>query len=192
MIIAHIRVSGVTAVCKRRSQIPARLVGGKVVIEYADPVWAELNKTAVFRGAVTRDVLNIGELVEIPPEVLEKVGSDVYFGIEGRNADGTLVIPLIEAQLGKVLASTDPSGDESTDPSLPVWAQLEQRVEQLENTGGSGGGGIYFETDETLTLKNGVLSVNTADAAEQDNTLPITSAAVHTTVGNIELLLSRI
>lgn len=57
---------------------------------------------------------------------------------------------------------------------------------------GSGSGGGSFETDETLTLKDGVLSVNTADAVEQDNTLPVTSAAVHTTVGNIEILLQTI
>ena len=59
--------------------------------------------------------------------------------------------------------------------------------------GGTGsGGGIAFETDETLTLENGVLSVNTADAAEPDNTLPITSAAVAAQVGNIEILLATI
>lgn len=59
-------------------------------------------------------------------------------------------------------------------------------------TGGGGGGGTSFTTDETLTLKNGVLSVNTADTAEKDNTLPITSSAVYTTVGNINALLETI
>ena len=49
-----------------------------------------------------------------------------------------------------------------------------------------------FTVDETLTYENGVLSVNTADAVEEDNTLPITSAAVNTTVGNIEVLLKTI
>ena len=39
---------------------------------------------------------------------------------------------------------------------------------------------------------DGVLSVETTDAAEQDNTLPITSAAVYTAVGNIEVRLSTI
>lgn len=53
-----------------------------------------------------------------------------------------------------------------------------------------GGGG--FTTDETLILSDGILRVNTADAAEQDNTLPITSAAVYTAVGNIEVRLSTI
>lgn len=46
--------------------------------------------------------------------------------------------------------------------------------------------------DETLSLKDGVLSVNTAQEPDPDNTLPITSAAVATTVGNIEILLKTI
>ena len=54
------------------------------------------------------------------------------------------------------------------------------------------GGRIDFETDETLTLKNGILSVNTTNDMEQDNTLPITSAGVYATVGNIEALLKTI
>ncbi len=51
----------------------------------------------------------------------------------------------------------------------------------------------YLEenTDETLNVNNGVLSVNCATEVE-DNTLPITAAAVHTTVGNIETLLATI
>lgn len=52
--------------------------------------------------------------------------------------------------------------------------------------------GVKFETDDTLTLKEGILSVNTADAVEKDNTLPVTSAAVYTEVGNIEILLKTI
>ena len=54
------------------------------------------------------------------------------------------------------------------------------------------GGGTTFETDETLTLKDGVLSVNTANVVEADNTLPVTSAAVQITVGNIDALLQTI
>lgn len=57
---------------------------------------------------------------------------------------------------------------------------------------GDGGGGVDFTTDETLTLENGILSVNRATDVEQDNTLPITSAAVYETVGNINALLASI
>ena len=53
--------------------------------------------------------------------------------------------------------------------------------------------GVEFTTDETLTLSDEkVLSVNRAFSVEQDNTLPITSAAVHATVGNINALLATI
>jgi hypothetical protein len=43
-----------------------------------------------------------------------------------------------------------------------------------------------------LKIIDGVLSVDTATAVEQDNTKPITSAAVHTEVGNIEALLAAL
>ena len=54
------------------------------------------------------------------------------------------------------------------------------------------GGNVNFQTNETLTLKDGILSVNTTNNMEQDNTLPITSAGVFATVGNIEALLKTI
>ncbi len=50
-----------------------------------------------------------------------------------------------------------------------------------------------LKVDETLKFsKEGVLGVNTTTEVEKDNTLPITAAAVHTTVGNIEVLLGTI
>lgn len=51
---------------------------------------------------------------------------------------------------------------------------------------------VELKTDETISMENGVLSVNTTNAMEQDNTLPITSAGVYATVGNIEALLKTI
>lgn len=52
--------------------------------------------------------------------------------------------------------------------------------------------GVDFKTDPTLKLEDGVLSVNTTNDMEQDNTLPITSAGVYAAVGNIEALLKTI
>lgn len=51
-----------------------------------------------------------------------------------------------------------------------------------------------FTTDDTLYLDpiTKVLKVNTATEAEMDNTRPITSAAVATQIGNIEILLRTI
>lgn len=49
-----------------------------------------------------------------------------------------------------------------------------------------------LKTDETLIWKDGVLSVNTTEQMEQDNTLPMSSAGVYATVGNISQLLKTI
>lgn len=56
---------------------------------------------------------------------------------------------------------------------------------------GGGGAGSYTIGDG-LVVKNGKLSVDTATSAEQDNTKPITSAAVYAEVGNINALLATI
>jgi len=77
---------------------------------------------------------------------------------------------------------------------LDITAQPRPDITVDINIGGGGGsgGGTYFKPDETLTLENGVLSVNTAKVVEKDNTLPVTSAAVFTEVGNINALLESI
>lgn len=64
--------------------------------------------------------------------------------------------------------------------------------EAAANAGNGSGGNVDFQVGETLKLENGILSVNTTDNVEQDNTLPITSAGVFATVGNIEALLKTI
>lgn len=67
---------------------------------------------------------------------------------------------------------------------------------------GEGGGVVLPATKERLggvkvgenlsVTKDGVLSVDTTDSAEQDNTKPITSAGVNLVVGNINALLAII
>lgn len=61
----------------------------------------------------------------------------------------------------------------------------------ISSVGGSGGG-VSFVLGETLELDNGVLNVKTTNAAERDNTLPITSSGVYTIVGNIGAVLDTI
>lgn len=58
----------------------------------------------------------------------------------------------------------------------------------------SGGGAPAYVIGSGLKLdaETNTLSVDTADKVEQDNTLPVTSAAVYTTVGNIDALLGTI
>ena len=67
----------------------------------------------------------------------------------------------------------------------------EEKARARKNIGADTG--VNFTTDATLTLsEDGILSVNTADEVEKDNTLPVTSAAVYTEVGNINALLATI
>lgn len=76
--------------------------------------------------------------------------------------------------------------------------ELDEAVSKI----GVGGGALAVATDETLggvivganlsITKSGILSVITAQDVEQDNTKPITSAAVYTEVGNINALLETI
>lgn len=69
---------------------------------------------------------------------------------------------------------------------------IAQMVEDYLTKNPPSGGTVFQPDNETLLLENGVLRVNTADVAEEDNTRPITSAAVATQVGNIEALLKTI
>ena len=90
--------------------------------------------------------------------------------------------PKIEATVNDAVLATGKSAYEIAVDNGFVGTE-EEWLESLQGTG--------FTTDETLILKDGVLRVNTATEVG-DQTLPITAAAVHTTVGNIEVLLKTI
>lgn len=70
MEIARIDVTGVRARAIIYRPIPVGMVGGTVRLEYSDHLWDGLNKTVVFQaGDITKDVVNPGDLVVIPPEI---------------------------------------------------------------------------------------------------------------------------
>lgn len=142
MLIAKIQCDKVRAQVLNREIIPAGLIGGEIWVEFTDPTWDNLSKTAVFRGGdVTKDVLNIGNAVLIPQEVLAEPGRRIEVGFYGANGDGTVAIPTLWAVIGTTRDAADPSGDPSTDPALPVWAQIQKQVDDLAASGGGGGGG---------------------------------------------------
>lgn len=216
MILAKVRVCGVSAETIWCKPIPKGVIGAQVQFEY-DPVWNGLKKTVVFKGAAVRDVIDAPDVVTIPAEVVKKSGRFLSVGVYGTDSDNVIAVPTLWASLGSVRDAADPSGDPSTDPELPIWAQLESRVKKLEEQESEGPdivlddeqvesavakyldnnpveAGVKFTTDETLTLNpdTGILSVNVADVVEADNTLPVTSAAVYTVVGNIGAILDTI
>ena len=64
--------------------------------------------------------------------------------------------------------------------------------ENWENTGTKASAEYEIGSGLKLDEQTNTLSVDTATSVEEDNTRPITSAAVYTTVGNIEILLETI
>ena len=203
--------------CAHLASPPELLTAGMakaVTVEFVfSPAWDGLTKTAVFsNGKTTVDVLAAnwdGDTVPVPHEVLAVPGRHARVGVYGANESG-VILPTVWVSLGKVQPGADPSGDESADPSLPVWAQLQKQIGDLDDlqtynkgniveainearsSGGSGGGGYTIGDGLKLDAATNTLSVDTAAAVEKDNTKPVTSAAVYTEVGNINALLATI
>lgn len=132
MKIAEIKVAKTTCETTQLVPIPKGIVGATVSIEYMDSAWDGLQKTVVFRSAVTKDVLSSGNEVVIPAEVVSRAGRNLYIGVYGVNTENNVVIPIIWANLGTIWDAANPSGDTTTDPALPVWAQIQGMIGNLD------------------------------------------------------------
>jgi hypothetical protein len=143
-------------------------------------------------------------VVEVP-NVLLQTAKPIKAYLFQRNESGALTRVLYTIQ---VIARSKPESYVYTETEVLGYNSLAQRIDEIEKNGVSEeqievavkkyldenpiDTGVDFETDATLKLENGILSVNTTNDMEEDNTLPITSAGVFATVGNIEALLKTI
>ena len=211
MIIIHC-----ARACAHLASPPELLTAGMakaVTVEFLfSDDWSGLTKTAVFSaGRTTVDVLESawdGNKVVVPHEILADAGPIARVGVYGANADG-LILPTVWVTLGKVMPAAEPSGDPGADPTLPIWAQLQKQIGDLDDlktynkdtlvaainearSSGGTGGGYNIGSGLKLDAATNTLSVDTAEAVEKDNTKPVTSAAVYTEVGNINALLATI
>lgn len=203
--------------CAHLASPPELLTAGMakaVTVEFVfSDDWSGLTKAAVFSaGRTTVDVLEStwdGNKVVVPHEILADAGPIARVGVYGANADG-LILPTVWVTLGKVMPAAEPSGDPGADPTLPIWAQLQNQIGDLDdlktynkdtlvaainearNSGGGTGGGYNIGSGLKLDAETNTLSVDTAEIVEKDNTKPVTSAAVYTEVGNINALLATI
>ena len=123
MIIANIAVDRLTARVCSSAPIPRGIVGAQVALEFRDPIWETLGKTAVFRGAVTRDVPVTGNQVTIPWETVTRAGGKLYLGLYGTDGTGALALPTVWAELGDIVGAADPSGDLSVEATPALWEQ---------------------------------------------------------------------
>lgn len=136
MNVAKIEVSGVRAVTRGHVVIPAGITGATVCFTFTDPRWDGLTKIAVFQGCQTRDVAMDSDCVVIPHETVAQPGRMLRVGVCGIDEDRNLVIPTLWTTVGPIQDAADPSGDPSVEPTLPVWAQLAQRLDEVETMAG--------------------------------------------------------
>lgn len=131
MIKVNCTGNGASAACDQ--WLTCGTVGA--VCEFSfDSTWDGLRKTAVFTdGNTQRDVLLTENRCVIPWEVLTQAGAKLCVGVYGADAGGEVVVPTIYANVGEIRPGADPSGDESTDPTLPVWAQICSEIGELRD-----------------------------------------------------------
>lgn len=177
--------------------------------------WSGLDITAVFSadGELLAAPVRVPEsgIIDIPKGATGRVlsigkpGKLVFRGV----AEG---VQRITANLLYIVKDHAPADGEPPEPTPDVWEQIDSRIKQhleiavpsdartgqvltraeQENVWDDPSGGYTIGAGLKLDPESNVLSVDTADTVEQDNTLPVTSAAVHTTIGNINALLATI
>lgn len=169
----------ITKACAHLCSPPELLTAGMAKaasVEFAfSEEWDGLAKTAVFTNRKkTVDVLESewdGNRLIVPYEILADAGLIARVGVYGSNASG-VVLPTVWVTLGKVMPAAEPSGDPAAEPTLPIWAQLQEQIGDLNDLktynketlvaainearnsgGGSGGGGIASaQIDEIRVL----------------------------------------
>ena len=118
----------VTGNIARVIEKPSRITSGTIGLpaEFTfDSAWEGLRKIAVFRGGnVIKTVDNPQAGTTVPWEVLVKPNVWLSVGVYGVNAEGTITIPTIWANVSHISVGVNPEDDPSTDPTLPVWQTM--------------------------------------------------------------------
>lgn len=128
----------------------------------------------------------------IPSDLMAEEG-DIAIQVWGDKNNTIIKSPVV---YGRVNEGEDnnsaPSGScrHSNQKVLDKLGENDKGELTFNNNPVSGAGS--YTIGDGLVVKDGKLSVDTATSAEQDNTKPITSAAVYAEVGNINALLVTI
>ena len=121
----------VVRVIERPAKITSGTVGMPVEFDF-DSQWDNLWKLAVFQaGCVTKTIEISGADLTVPWEVLEKPGVLLNIGVYGTNADGTVVIPSIWANVCAINRGVDPDGDPTTEPTKSMWHTMLEYISSL-------------------------------------------------------------
>lgn len=181
----------------------------KVVCETED--WTGREIKAMFgQGCTVYEVPVTGGEITAKQQ-LNLTAGDWCVWLMGNSARDGEVIPRITTNVAHISVAPTGGTEGSLFPTIPPTAEERLRADMgnladlttedksslvaaINEVRQTGGGGTAYTIGHGLKLdaKTNTLSVDTADKMEQDNTLPITSAAVYVEVGNINALLKTI
>lgn len=158
----------VTGNIARIIERPARITAGTVglPIEFSfDDQWEGLSKTAVFKAGRTEMIVeNLEAETNVPWEATANPGVWLSVGVYGANADGSVAIPTIWANVCVICDGVNPDGDVSTAPTLPVWQRLWNSIGNLLGLTTNAKGNLVEAINE-------VNSIALAGGIESDTTL---------------------
>lgn len=181
----------------------------KVVCETED--WTGREIKAMFEQGCTVYKVSVtgGEITA--KQQLNLSAGDWCVWLVGNSARDGDVIPRITTNVAHISVAPTGGTEGNPFPAIPPTAEERLRADMgnladlttedksslvaaINEVRQTGGGGTAYTIGHGLKLdaETNTLSVDTADKMEQDNTLPITSAAVYVEVGNINALLKTI
>lgn len=147
-------VSGASARAEVDGLLTSGMVGIPVTIA-CDGAWDGLTKAVVCRaGSIVKTILNVGGTATVAHECMI-ANATLQIGVEGRNADGTLVIPTVWARCGLICSGANAEADPSTDPTLPVWAQIQAMIGNLDDLETEARNNLVDAVNEALALGGG-------------------------------------
>lgn len=220
MLVHEARVRGREVSCAPREVVQHGVNSDAIALDL-DGEWSDLARVTLVmsKGGTSTALAWSGEPVPVPYELMEEPGP-LRLTVVGRSGSDVRVVTERMAMPLEVVPSGDLDG--TYEPGDPALDEVQQAIEDAREAaeaanaaaalipddgepgqvltrteGGSewadpGGGGPGYAVGHGLKVVDGALIVDTAEAVEADNTLPITSAAVHVEVGNIEALLRTV
>lgn len=163
--------TGVDGVMSEVETLTSGMVGKQIRLSFDDS-WKNLTKTAVFcAGNMTRVVVDPEDIVTIPSDVLARPFFNLFVGVYGTNAEGTVVIPTILVEGPMIRYGADPIEDE-TAKELPVWQNMQNQIGNLPLLETEATGNLVAAINELshqITELSQILGVN--DSLQDSNLL---------------------
>lgn len=135
MTSIKLTLTGAQAQAQVEGILTAGMVGIPVTISY-DEQWEGLSKTLICKSAVgQRCAIGVEENATVAPEVMrhDPLGrNELWLGVEGRSADGTLVFPSTMTRCGEILPGATTKEIEIREGHGAIWAQIMNRIGNMK------------------------------------------------------------